>query len=83
MSTAQLIAAIVMIIVYLILIVVVLMQKKRQANLSGAITGMDSNFFDKTKGKKKDAKLENITKVSGAILFVFAIVTTTIIVLNK
>lgn len=83
MSTAQLIAAIIMIVVSLILIVVVLMQKKRQANLSGAITGMDSNFFDKTKGKKKDAKLENITKVTGTIMFIFAIVTTTIIVLNK
>lgn len=81
MSGLQIAGAVGMIILSVALIIIVLLQKDRQSNLSGAISGGDSSggFFDKTKGKQKEATLEKITKILGVIFFVIAIATTAII----
>ncbi|MDR0315261.1 MAG: preprotein translocase subunit SecG [Oscillospiraceae bacterium] len=73
MSGLQIAAAVIMIILSLAIIVIVLLQKDRQSNLSGTITGGDSSFFDKTKGKRKEAAMENITKILAGLFFLLAI----------
>ncbi|MEG0979479.1 MAG: preprotein translocase subunit SecG [Oscillospiraceae bacterium] len=81
MSGLEIAGAVGMIVLSLALILIVILQKDRQSNLSGAISGGDSSggFFDKTKGKQKEAVLEKGTKILGVIFFVIAIATTLVI----
>lgn len=81
MSGLQIAGAVGMIVLSLAIIVIVILQKDRQSNLSGAIAGGDSSggFFDKTKGKQKEAMLERGTKIIGILFFVVAIAATAII----
>jgi len=81
MTGLQIAGSIIMIILSIAIIAIVLMQKDRQSNLSGAISGGDSSggFFDKTKGKHKEAVLEKGTKILAVLFFIIAIATTAII----
>ncbi|NCC87149.1 MAG: preprotein translocase subunit SecG [Clostridia bacterium] len=81
MTELQIAGSIIMIILSVAIIAIVLVQKDKQANLSGAISGGDSsgNFFDKTKGKHKEAVLEKGTRILAIIFFIIAIATTAVI----
>lgn len=59
-----------------VIVIAVMGQKSQQQGLSGAIAGGSDTFFDKNKGRTKDAKLARITKIGAAVFFVVALVAT-------
>ncbi len=63
----------VLIITSILIVVLVMMQQSQQQGLSGAIAGGSDSFFDKNKGRTKEAKLANLTKILAAIFFVVAV----------
>lgn len=81
MTGLQITGSIIMMILSVAIIALVLAQKDKQANLSGAISGGDSSsgFFDKTKGKHKEAVLEKGTRILAILFFIIAIATTAVI----
>lgn len=84
MTGLQIACAVLMILISIAVIIIVLVQKDRESNLSGTISGGDSSgFFDKTKGKQKEAALEKGTKVLAALFFIVAIATTAIVLFVK
>ncbi len=83
MTGLQMALAIILIIISTALIIVVLLQKNREANANALTGGSDSSFFDKTKGHAKDATLATITKVLGALLIVFALATSGVLLFVK
>ena len=56
-------------------VTMILMQKKRSAGM-GSISGMGNadTYWDKNKGRSMEGRLENWTKIGGAVIFVFSIV---------
>lgn len=82
MTSLQIAGAIILILLSIAIIIIVLMQKDRQSNLSGAFVGGDSSggFFDKTKGKHKEALLEKGTRILAILFFIVAIGTTAVII---
>ena len=56
------------------IVVTVMLQQSQQQGLSGAIAGGADSFFDKNKGRTKEAKLAKITKVCAVVFFVVALV---------
>ena len=57
----------------IVIIITVMLQQSQQQGLSGAIAGGADTFFDKNKGRTKEAKLAKITKVLAAVFFVTAL----------
>lgn len=64
----------VLIVSAIFIIVTVMLQQSRQAGLSGAIAGGADSFFEKNKGRTKEAKLAFVTKIMAGIFFVVALV---------
>ena len=64
----------VLIVASIMIIVLVMLQQSQQQGLSGAIAGGSDSFFDKNKGRTKEAKLAKITKIVSSIFFVTALV---------
>ncbi len=74
MTVPQIILAILLIIVSVIIIAVVLIQKDRSSNASAVMGGGgNSEFFDKTKGHRRDDMLSKLTIGFGAVLVVLII----------
>ena len=67
--------SIVMIILCLCMITLILLQQKNARGL-GAVTNQQtqSAYWEKTKGRSREAKLERLTKICGVIFFVLALV---------
>ncbi len=63
----------VLIISSILIVILVMLQQSQQQGLSGAIAGGSDSFFDKNKGRTKEAKLATITKILAAIFFVTAV----------
>jgi preprotein translocase subunit SecG len=63
----------VLIISALIIIVTVMLQQSKQQGLSGAIAGGADTFFEKNKGRTKEALLAKITKIIAIVFFVGAL----------
>ncbi len=63
----------VLIISAIIIVVVVMLQQSQQQGLSGAIAGGADSFFDKNKGRTKEAKLAKITKIFAVVFLVTAL----------
>ncbi len=63
----------VLIIASILIVALVMLQQSQQQGLSGAIAGGSDSFFDKNKGRTKEAKLANITKILAAVFMVVAI----------
>ena len=80
MTGLQIALAVILLILSLGIVVVVLLQKDRQADAS-AMTGggLESSFFDKTKGRRRDDTFAFITKVLGFAFAIVSIATTGII----
>ena len=63
----------ILIISAVIIVIAVMLQQSQQQGLSGAIAGGADTFFDKNKGRTKEAKLAKITKVLAVVFFVTAL----------
>ncbi|NLL62762.1 MAG: preprotein translocase subunit SecG [Ruminococcaceae bacterium] len=74
MSGLQIALSVILIIISIALIVLVLLQKDRESSAS-AVMGGGSDFFDKTKGRKKDYILSKATAILGSLLAIIAAVT--------
>lgn len=75
MTPIQMALAIILIILAAALIIVVLMQKSRSSDASAVMGGNGSDFFDKTKGHRKDSILSKATIALGVLLVVVSIIT--------
>lgn len=56
-----------------IIIVTVMLQQSKQQGLSGAIAGGADTFFEKNKGRTKEAFLSKITKIVAGVFFFVAL----------
>ena len=65
------------------IVIAVMGQKSQQQGLSGAIAGGSDTFFEKNKGRTKDAQLSKITKILSAVFFVVALVATIVFAFVK
>ena len=63
----------VLIISAIVIVIVVMLQQSQQQGLSGAIAGGTDSFFDKNKGRTKEAQLAKITKIFATIFLVVAL----------
>ena len=68
MSAWEIALGIVILVLSVVLVACVLMQSGKDKRLSGSIAGGAETFFGKTKGKKTDKLLSNLTT---ALSFVF------------
>lgn len=73
----------VLIISSIFIVILVMLQQSQQQGLSGAIAGGSDSFFDKNKGRTKEAKLANITKIFAIVFFITALVAVLIFALVK
>lgn len=65
---------IILVISAIAIIVLVMLQQSQQQGLSGAIAGGSDSFFDKNKGRTKDAMLAKLTKILAIVFLVTALV---------
>ncbi len=61
-------------IVAVILTVLTLMQSKEDEGASSTITGGNSSFYEKNKGRTKEGQLKKITIILGVVFIVLAII---------
>ena len=64
---------IVLVLSAIVIVVTVMLQKSKQQGLSGAIAGGADTFFEKNKGRTKEAFLAKITKIIAGVFFVVAL----------
>lgn len=64
----------VLIISAVLIIILVMLQQSQQQGLSGAIAGGADSFFDKNKGRTKEAQLAKFTKILAVIFLVTTLV---------
>ena len=65
---------IILVISAIAIIVLVMLQQSQQQGLSGAIAGGSDSFFDKNKGRTKEAMLAKLTKILAIVFLVTALV---------
>ena len=63
-----------LIVLSIFLIIVVLLQESKSAGLSGAIAGGADSFYEKNKGRSKEAKLAFFTKIFAVVFMVTTLV---------
>lgn len=56
------------------IVLLVMLQQSRQAGLSGAIAGGSDSFYEKNKGRSKEARLAFYTKILAVVFFVVTLV---------
>lgn len=56
------------------IVLFVMLQQSRQAGLSGAIAGGSDSFYEKNKGRSKEARLAFYTKILAVVFFVVTLV---------
>lgn len=64
----------ILIVASLLIIVLVMLQQSRQAGLSGAIAGGSDSFYEKNKGRSKEAKLVFFTKIFATVFMATTLV---------
>ena len=74
MEIAKLVLSIIDVIASVFLIAVVLLQSGKSAGLSGAIAGGAETFFGKKKAASYEGKMELLTKITGTVFMVLAVV---------
>lgn len=74
---------IVLVLSAVVIVVTVMLQQSKQQGLSGAIAGGADTFFEKNKGRTKEAFLAKITKIIATVFFVGAIVAVVLFKLVK
>lgn len=84
MSIWEIICGVIMLIACIILAILSILQPPKQQNMSSAISGASSNFFDKSGGATREQALGQLTKVVVIVLFVMTLVVNIIgIVISK
>ena len=73
----------ILIVASLFIIVLVMLQQSRQAGLSGAIAGGADSFYEKNKGRSKEAKLAFFTKILAVVFFVATLVAVILFAFTK
>ncbi len=73
----------ILIIAAIIIVVTVMLQQSKQQGLSGAIAGGADTFFEKNKGRTKEAFLAKITKIVAAVFFLGALAAVVLFALVK
>ncbi len=63
----------VLVVASILIVILVMLQQSQQQGLSGAIAGGSDSFFDKNKGRTKEAKLAKFTKILAAVFFVVSV----------
>lgn len=74
---------IVLILSAIVIIVLVMLQQSQQQGLSGAIAGGSDSFFDKNKGRTKDALLAKFTKIVATVFCVTALASVIVFAFTK
>ncbi|MDY4517805.1 MAG: preprotein translocase subunit SecG [Candidatus Spyradocola sp.] len=74
MNVVRIILSIILGLDCLALVVLVLMQQGKSAGLSGAIAGGAETFFGKKKAASYEGKMELLTKITGTVFMVLAVV---------
>ncbi len=74
---------IVLVLSAVVIIVTVMLQQSKQQGLSGAIAGGADTFFEKNKGRTKEAFLAKITKIVAGVFFVVALAAVVVFALIK
>ena len=64
----------VLIIASIAIVFLVMLQQSRQAGLSGAIAGGSDSFYEKNKGRSKEAKLAFFTKIFAGVFMLTTLV---------
>ena len=71
MKPLEIIIGAVVLLISIVLIVICMMQEQKPQNATAALTGASNDsFYDKNRGRTKEARLKNITFVCSVILFV-------------
>ena len=71
MKPLEIIIGAVVLLISIVLIVICMMQEQKPQNATAALTGASNDsFYDKNRGRTKEARLKKITVVCSVILFV-------------
>ena len=71
MKPLEIIIGAVVLLISIVLIVICMMQEQKPQNATAALTGASNDsFYDKNRGRTKEARLKKITFVCSVILFV-------------
>lgn len=71
MGTLEIIIGAAILLVSLIIIIICLMQEQKPQNATSALSGASNDsFYDKNKGRTKEARLKKITTVLTVLFFV-------------
>ena len=73
----------VLIIASIAIVFLVMLQQSRQAGLSGAIAGGSDSFYEKNKGRSKEARLSFLTKIFAVVFFVVTLVAVILFAFTK
>ncbi len=71
MSALEIILGVVVLLISTILVVICMMQEQKPQNATSALTGASNDsFYDKNRGRTKEARLKKITFVCSLVFFV-------------
>lgn len=71
MSVAEIIIGAVLLVISVILVVICMMQEQKPQNATSALTGAtNDSFYDKNRGRTKEARLKKVTMVLSILFFV-------------
>ena len=73
----------VLLIASVLIVILVMLQQSQQQGLSGAIAGGTDSFFDKNKGRTKEAQLAKFTKILAIVFFVATLAAVLVFALVK
>lgn len=73
----------ILIVASIFIVLFVMLQESRQAGLSGAIAGGSDSFYEKNKGRSKEAKLAFFTKILSVVFFVATLVAVILFAFTK
>ena len=73
----------ILIVASIFIVLFVMLQESRQAGLSGAIAGGSDSFYEKNKGRSKEAKLAFFTKIFAVVFFVVTLVAVILFAFTK
>ncbi len=70
MSVLEIVLGAVLLVISLILVVICMMQEQKPQNATAALTGASNDsFYDKNRGRTKEARLKKVTFVCSLLFF--------------
>jgi preprotein translocase subunit SecG len=73
----------ILIVASIFIVLFVMLQESRKAGLSGAIAGGSDSFYEKNKGRSKEARLAFLTKIFAVVFFVVTLVAVILFAFTK